>query len=159
MTKVPYGNAVGSILFLVTASRPDIAFAVSTLCRFIANPGPAHWRAVQHLFRYLQGTKDMKLVYSPTESSELFKMFCDADYGGNKDNGCSTSAYLVCMGTGMSAGAPSFNLYLLCPPLSRFFWLQDVVESGRITPIYIRTDVMPADALTKPLTRAEMASP
>src|ERR1700742_321134 len=57
MAKHPYGNAVGSLLFLAMTTRPDIAFSVSVLCCFISNPGQPHWRAVQHLFRYLQGTK------------------------------------------------------------------------------------------------------
>lgn len=100
MRKVPYANAVGKLLYLATATRPDIAFAVSTLCRLISNPGPAHWKVVQHLFRYLQGTKDMKLTYSPSNSTELFTSYSDADHGGNPDNGKLTSAYVVCIGTG-----------------------------------------------------------
>jgi len=63
MANLPYANAVGALLYLAMAMRPDIAYAVSVLCRFIANPGLAHWRAVKHVFRYLRGTAEARLVY------------------------------------------------------------------------------------------------
>ncbi|THH16432.1 hypothetical protein EW146_g4214 [Bondarzewia mesenterica] len=68
MKTVPYISGVGSLLFLAMSTRPDIAHAVSTLCRFNFWPGIAHWKAVKHLFRYLQGTLDYKLTYGPFNS-------------------------------------------------------------------------------------------
>ena len=50
MSKVPYSNAVGALMFLATFTRPDIAYTVSQLARFNANPGPEHWKVVKHLF-------------------------------------------------------------------------------------------------------------
>ena len=58
MTNLPYGNTIGTMLYLTTLTWPDISFTVATLCRFITNPGVKHWNAVKHLLRYLQGTKD-----------------------------------------------------------------------------------------------------
>ena len=58
------------------------------LARFNKNPGIEHWKAVKHLFRYLKGSLDYKLVYSPTASSELFLTYTDADHGGNSDCYC-----------------------------------------------------------------------
>jgi hypothetical protein len=55
MHTVPYVSAVGTLMYLAIATRPDIAFAVGVLCRFMANPGPEHWKAVKHLFHYLCG--------------------------------------------------------------------------------------------------------
>jgi len=55
---MPYGNAVGTLLYLATSTPPNISFTVATLCRFIANPGVKHWNAVKQLLHYLQGTKD-----------------------------------------------------------------------------------------------------
>ena len=100
MKKVPYISAVGSLLFLALATRPDIAHTVSVLCRFNSNPGIAHWKSVKHLFRYLRGTLDYRLVYGPTDSKELFTSFCDADHAGNPDNGRSTSGYVLRIGSG-----------------------------------------------------------
>jgi hypothetical protein len=73
----------------------------SVLCRFMSKPGPAHWKAAKHLFRYLRGSVDYRLTYAPDpSSSQLFTTYSDADHGGNPDNSRSTSAYVVKMGTG-----------------------------------------------------------
>jgi hypothetical protein len=97
MRPIPYGNAVGSLLYLATTTRPDISFTVSSLCRFIANPGVKHWKAVHHLLRYLQGTLNLKLVYQGDrfDSKYIFSTFTDSDHAGNPDNGRSTGGYLV----------------------------------------------------------------
>lgn len=101
MHTVPYLQAVGALMYLATATRPDIAYAVGVLARFNKNPGMAHWKAVKHLFRYLKGTLDLKITYSPDpNSTELFTTYTDADHGGNPDNGRSTSGCVVMMGTG-----------------------------------------------------------
>lgn len=100
MEKFPYINAVGALMYLATSTRPDIAFTVSKLARFNSNPGKTHWAAVKHLFQYLKGTMDLKLTYGPdSSSSELFSTYSDADYGMDTDTGCSTSGYIVCIGT------------------------------------------------------------
>ncbi|KAJ3551307.1 hypothetical protein NP233_g13104 [Leucocoprinus birnbaumii] len=100
MRKVPYLSAVGSLQYLATMTRPDIAFAVSYLGRFNHNPAPAHWTAVKHLLRYLKGTRDYKLVYKGNDDKELFVTYSDASHGGCHDTGRSTGGYvtLVCGG-------------------------------------------------------------
>ena len=101
MQSVRYREAVGSLMYLAIATRPDIAYAVGVLSRFSSNPGPEHWTAVTRVFRYLKGTKDYKLTYAPDpKSKSLFTTYCDADYGGDPDNMRSTSGYVVKMGTG-----------------------------------------------------------
>jgi transposase InsO family protein len=100
MDKIPYLSAVGTLQYLATSTRPDISFAVGVLARFNCNPGIQHWSAVKHLFRYLKGTLDYKLVYGPTDSSELFITYTDADHGGNLDNGRSTGGYAIVIGGG-----------------------------------------------------------
>jgi Reverse transcriptase (RNA-dependent DNA polymerase)/gag-polypeptide of LTR copia-type/GAG-pre-integrase domain len=102
MRSVPYISAVGSLLYLAIATRPDIAYTVGLLARFNINPGKAHWAAVKHLFRYLKGTMDMELTFSPdTTTSELFVGYSDADHGGDKDSGYSTGAYVIKIGNGV----------------------------------------------------------
>jgi hypothetical protein len=100
MKSVPYINAVGSLMYLAITSRPDIAYSVGVLARFNSNPGPLHWKAVKHLLRYCKGTMDMKLVYGPDDSSEMFTSYSDADHGGNPDNGRSTGGYILKIGSG-----------------------------------------------------------
>jgi len=62
MEKIPYCEAIGSLMCTAVATRPDIAFAVSTLSQFLDNPGRIHWEAVKRLFRYLAGIKDYALT-------------------------------------------------------------------------------------------------
>jgi hypothetical protein len=101
MRDKPYVSAVGALMYLAIATRPDIAHAVGVLCRFMSKPDPAHWKAAKYLFRYLRGSVDYRLTYAPDpSSSQLFTTYSDADHGGNPDNGRSTSAYVVKMGTG-----------------------------------------------------------
>lgn len=105
MAKVPYINAIGALIYLAVATRPDIAYTVAKLAQFNNDPGNDHWKAVKHLFRYLQETKDLKLTYKPTSedsqiSSELFRAYTDADHVGCIDTRRSTTGYFLKMGTG-----------------------------------------------------------
>jgi hypothetical protein len=77
MKKVPYREAIGSLMYASVATRPDITYAVSTLSQFLENPGEAHWEAVKRVFRYLSGTHDHVLTYGG-ERHELLG-FTDAD--------------------------------------------------------------------------------
>jgi len=106
MNDVPYISAVGSLMYLATMTHPDIAYATGVLARFNCNPGMAHWKAVKHVFRYLKGTVDLKLEYGldPRMSKEqMFETYCDADHGGDRDRGKSTSGYMVKLGLGIVA--------------------------------------------------------
>ena len=62
MRCIPYGEAIGSLMYAVIGTWPDITYAISSLARFIANPGYAHWEAVKCVIRYLKGMKDVKLI-------------------------------------------------------------------------------------------------
>jgi hypothetical protein len=63
MHKVPYQEAIGSLMYAAIATRPDITFAVSVLSQFLDNLGEAHWEGVKRIFRYLAGIKDCALTY------------------------------------------------------------------------------------------------
>jgi hypothetical protein len=56
MRKIPYREAIGGLMYLAVATRPDISFAVSILSRFLDRPGILHWEAVKRIMRYLIGT-------------------------------------------------------------------------------------------------------
>ncbi|GKG13294.1 hypothetical protein Tco_0350254 [Tanacetum coccineum] len=63
MQSVPYASAVGSIMYAVRCTRPDVAFAQNITSRFQQNPGDLHWTTVKNILKYLTNTKDMFLVY------------------------------------------------------------------------------------------------
>ena len=100
MQSIPYLSAVGSLIYLATTTRPDISYAVGALGRFSSNPGMEHWKAIKHLFRYLQGTLDLCLTYSPHPSGTFLHCYSDSDHGGDKIKGRSTGGYVMCIGTG-----------------------------------------------------------
>nr|GEW30324.1 RNA-directed DNA polymerase, eukaryota [Tanacetum cinerariifolium] len=74
MQNVSYASAVGSIMYAVRCTRPDVAFAQNITSRFQQNPGDIHWTTVKNILKYLRNTKDMFLVYGgdKKESSEFF---------------------------------------------------------------------------------------
>ncbi|KAI0923982.1 hypothetical protein AcV5_010529 [Taiwanofungus camphoratus] len=100
MHNVPYLSAVGALMYLAITTRPDIQFAVSFLARFNSNPGPAHWNAVKHVFRYLQGSKHFKLTYKPDSAQKMFVTYSDAAHADCRNTGRSTGGYVVKVGTG-----------------------------------------------------------
>lgn len=54
MKKIPYRQAIGSLLFLTMITRPDISFAVNVLSRFCEEPGPTHWNGIKRILRILK---------------------------------------------------------------------------------------------------------
>lgn len=103
MRKIPYRQAIGSLLFLSIISRPDISFAVNLLSRFCENPGKAHWGAIKRVFRYLKGTMKYKLTYGQTQDEVTG--YCDADWAADLDQRKSTTGYVFTM----YGGAVSWN--------------------------------------------------
>ena len=100
MKNVPYQSAVGSLMYAMVATRPDIAFAVGNVSQFMANPGKAHWGAVKHIFRYLRGTTNDGLEFSGSNGGQLSKLvgYSDADWAGNLDDRRSTTGYTFILG-------------------------------------------------------------
>ena len=92
-----YQSAVGRLLYLSTRTRPDIAFAVSTLAKFTSRPTEAHWTAVKHLLRYIAGTREFGLLFTMSDSSDCTG-FSDSDWAGDQDDRKSTS-----LGEGLTA--------------------------------------------------------
>ena len=92
-----YQSAVGSLMYAMLGTRPDIAYAVSLVSRYSANPTPAHWNAVVRIFRYLRGTVHYELVYKG--SLQELTGYTDSDWAGDTTRR-STSGYLFNVGSG-----------------------------------------------------------
>ena len=54
-----YQSAVGSLMYAMLGTRPDLAFAVSVVSRYSSKPNDSHWQAVKRIFRYIKGTLDL----------------------------------------------------------------------------------------------------
>jgi hypothetical protein len=95
MANVPYANAVGSLMYAMVCTRPDISQAVGVVSRYMHDPGKGHWQAVKWILRYLRSTVDVGLVFEQDESlGRCIVGYCDSDYAGDLDKRRSTTGYL-----------------------------------------------------------------
>ncbi|XP_071933238.1 secreted RxLR effector protein 161-like [Coffea arabica] len=97
MAKVPYSNAVGSLMYVMVCTRPDLIHAVSIVSRFIINPRNGHWLTVKRIFRYLMGTSDVGLIYGG-DTKCLITGYSDFDYAGDVDSRRSMTGYVCTLG-------------------------------------------------------------
>lgn len=97
MSRVPYASAVGSLMYAMVCTRPDLAQAVSVVSRFMAQPGKEHWQAVKRIFRYLRGTSDVGLIYG-SDTQCLVTGYSDSDYAGDVDSRRSMTGYVFTLG-------------------------------------------------------------
>ncbi|GJZ52233.1 retrovirus-related pol polyprotein from transposon TNT 1-94 [Tanacetum coccineum] len=84
-----FRGMVGSLMYL-TASRPDLVFAVCMCARYQAKPTKKHFEAIKRVFRYLKGTINMGLWY-PKDNAMSLTAYADADHAGCQDSRRSTS--------------------------------------------------------------------
>nr|GEW83698.1 retrotransposon protein, putative, Ty1-copia subclass [Tanacetum cinerariifolium] len=101
MQNIPYALAVGSIMYAVRCTRPDVTFAQNITSRFQQNPGEEHWTAVKNILKYLRITKDMFLVYGGNIERELrVSCYTDAGYLTDVDNIKSQTGYVFVLNGG-----------------------------------------------------------
>nr|GFA58004.1 uncharacterized mitochondrial protein AtMg00810-like [Tanacetum cinerariifolium] len=84
-----YRGMIGTFMYL-TASTPDLTFAVCMCARYQAKPTKKHLHAVKRMFKYLRGTVNKRLSY-PKDSSFTLTAYADADHAGCQDTRPSTS--------------------------------------------------------------------
>ncbi|KAJ4700747.1 Retrovirus-related Pol polyprotein from transposon TNT 1-94 [Melia azedarach] len=98
MSRVPYTSAVGSLMYAMVCTRPDLAQSVSVVSRFMGEPSKEHWQAVKRIFRYLKGTFDVGLIYGG-DTQCLVTGFSDSDYAGDVDSRRSMTGYVFTLGS------------------------------------------------------------
>ena len=100
VASLPYRAIVGKCMYLATCTRPDIAYAVRDLARFMSNFGRAHFQAAKHLLRYLQGTRSKGIVYGDiADPTPILRAFTDADWASTETRK-SISGYAIFCGGG-----------------------------------------------------------
>ncbi|XP_031263243.1 secreted RxLR effector protein 161-like [Pistacia vera] len=98
MENIPYANVVGSAMYAMISTRPDLSFAISLLSRFMSNPGFDHWLALKWLLRYINSSVHVGLEYGKRYDSVDLVGFVDSDFAGDKDSRKSTTAYMFTLG-------------------------------------------------------------
>jgi hypothetical protein len=102
MVKVPYQQAVGSLMYAMLCTRPDLAYPISVVSQHMANPSLEHWIAVKRIFRYLQGTLRFKLRFGGLSLQDVVG-YCDADWAGDLEDRRSTTGFVFMMGGGATS--------------------------------------------------------
>jgi hypothetical protein len=98
MSRVPYASAVGSLMFAMICTRPDIAQAVGAASRYMANPGREHWNTIKRILRYIKGTSDVALCYGGSEFT--VRGYVDSDFAGDLEKRKSTTGYVFIIAGG-----------------------------------------------------------
>src|SRR5258708_32043794 len=97
-----YQQMVGSLMYTVIGTRPDITFMVTHLSQFLTKPTKNHFGAIKHVFRYLKGTCDIKLSFPYSQQQQQYNAsdalilegFTDSDFAGCPDTHHSISSYI-----------------------------------------------------------------
>ena len=137
MATQPYRELVGVLAWLALGTRPDIAFATSSLAHFSHNPGHVHWEAAKHVLCYLKGTRGWRLTLGGKMAQ--IASFTDADWGSNWDNCQSISAYIVKIGDGAISWKSKKQLCIalslmeakymaLCQAVKESVWMVDFLK-------------------------------
>ena len=92
-----YQEAIGSLTYASITTRPDIAYATGVAGRFSDKPTTPHWEAVKRIFRYLQGTKHLRLALGSLEKEQSLgiRVFADTDFAGEVDTLKSTTGIAI----------------------------------------------------------------
>ena len=92
-----YQSAVGTLIYAMTATRPDISFAVGVVSQYMSSPQQPHWTAVKRILRYLKGTIDYSLQFGGNHHV-TYCGYSDADWAGNVEDRRSTTGYTFLVG-------------------------------------------------------------
>ena len=99
MEETYFRSLIGCLMYL-TATRPDILYAVSVLSRFMHCPSELHLKAAKRVVRYIKGTINYGVKFQKSQNMKLFG-YSDSDWGGSLDDMKSTSGYCFSLGSGI----------------------------------------------------------
>jgi hypothetical protein len=85
MRVIPYASAIGSIMYAMICTRPDVSYALSATSKYQSNYGEAHWTIVKNILKYLRRTKEVFLVFGGEEEL-VVKGYSDASFQTDADD-------------------------------------------------------------------------
>ena len=80
MSKISYASAIGSIMYVMLCTRPDVSYALSITSRYQSDPGESHWIAVKNILKYLKRTKGAFLLYGGQEDELVINGYTYASF-------------------------------------------------------------------------------
>ncbi|KAH9654970.1 hypothetical protein KPL70_022170 [Citrus sinensis] len=133
MKKIPYSSVVGSIMYAMVCSRPDIAYGVGVVSRFMGNPGKMHWSAAKWILRYLYGSSDSGILFS-RDNKVISKVigYVDSDFTGDLDKRRSTTGFVFTMcGGAVSWKASLQSVVALSTTEAEYIALTEAVKEAK----------------------------
>ncbi|KAH9656699.1 hypothetical protein KPL70_022787 [Citrus sinensis] len=98
VAQLEYASAIGSLMYAMHCTRPDIAFAVCKMLRFTSNPSVEHWKAIGRILGYLKRTVNLGLFYN--DYPEVLEGYSDASWVTNTRDNKSTSGWIFTIAGG-----------------------------------------------------------
>ena len=96
MSHVPYSSAVGSLVYAIVCTWPNLSHVVSVVRRYMSNAGKKPWQAVKWIFRYLKGTTNIGLAFDRNKvTGNNVIGYVDSDYAGDLGKWSSISSYIL----------------------------------------------------------------
>ena len=96
VAQVEHSRVIGSLMYLMSCTRPDIAYAVNKLSRYTSIPGAMHWKGIMRVLKYLRFTRDYGLHY--TRYPAVLEGYSDANWISNDKDSKSHSGYVFTLG-------------------------------------------------------------
>lgn len=96
---VPYREAIGSLMYLIIETHPEVAFAIGKLSKFCGRSERKHWYAVKHLLQYISGSKSVCICYGRNANLVPYG-YRKSDWGGDVETRKLVSGYLFMMAEG-----------------------------------------------------------
>ena len=93
-----YRSAIGSLMYLMVGTRPDLAYCIGTLAKHVQNPTVVHWEALKRVARYVIQTKQLGLMYGGSNAVMTPVVYVDADWAGDHETRKSMSGFVGMMG-------------------------------------------------------------
>src|SRR5258708_23629621 len=84
-------------MYVMLGTHPDIGFVITKLSQYLSNPGEEHWIAINRLLRYLNATKNYRLIYNGNSEHDDESGYSDSDWAGDPRDHCSISGFIFTM--------------------------------------------------------------
>ena len=110
ISQLEYSRIIGSLMYIMNCTRPDIAYSVSKLSWFTSNPGETHWKAILRVLGYLKYTQNYGLHF--TRYPHILEGYCDANWISDLKDSKSTSGYIFTLGGAVVSWKSSKQIYI-----------------------------------------------
>ena len=106
MKSVPYASAIGSIMYAMLCTRPDVCLAICLAGSYQSNPGADHWTTVKNILKYLKRTKDIFLAYEG-DKELVVNSYVDASFDTDPNDSTSQIGYVFILNGGAASWCSS----------------------------------------------------